>query len=136
MIWIDFVIGKLFSSARIREALARTLGVPEANVAVTGCIVNASASTTFQAEVSVLGGDFPLHVNLYVSGDQPPGNGLKLLESLSRDLSADILTADECVDPYSMMLVSPRERPISINLDVESIDEHNEYRLAAAHDDA
>ena len=130
MIWIDFIVARLFSPEHIRTALARTLGMVESDVEVTDCIMHASSSTRYLAELAQLGGDFPLRVNLYVSSDQPPGDSTQFLEGLSRELKEDILTSDDSADPYSMLLISPNGKTRSVDLDVTSIDEYNEYRLA------
>jgi hypothetical protein len=129
MIWIDFLLMTRVTADELRAALTRCLNVSEASVAVVSEMGDAPPSVAIVAELSPSKGDFALHISLYVTKAILATNPIPFLLELSRDLNTSILTSDDSADPYSMLLVTAEGAPATVSLDVQSIDERDEYKL-------
>ena len=55
---------------------------------------------------------------------------LKVARAVSTELETRVLIADDSDDPYAMTLVQADREPERVSLDVATIDERGEYKLA------
>lgn len=88
------------------------------------------AASEVIVEVRELNGEFSLHCCIYLLGLGPQQEFLHVACSVSRSLSADVLIPDRMADPYTMILVHAGGAVEGVSLDVEALDERNEYRVS------
>jgi len=129
MIWPDIFIRMPVTMATVRSALADVVRVPEADVFVVATLEEAPTLEKVNAELAAAGGDFPQRLSVYVGDEFAELNVMEAIQDLSRILRSSLVVPDDSADPYGVLLVEPYGAVMRTAVDVESLDEHGEYRL-------
>ncbi len=122
---IDFLLERAVTDGALRRALAEVSG---AGVEVVREIEDASGEAELLAQVFGVRGEFKTHVATFGRRDF----GVDDVRALSRVLDMPALVPDGSVNPYAFVLLGPDGSEAAVTVDPESLDEREEYRLAAS----
>jgi hypothetical protein len=139
MLWEEIEVSRAPHDDALLCALSSVFGVSPGAVAIVESLEDAAAvddpSITILVERWRQGGEFPLHVRVYLRGPDPRAAvsdqeaSLGYVKRLSHELDSTCLIADGSVNPYSMLLVRPTGDVTTVLLDSDAL-ERDEYVIA------
>jgi hypothetical protein len=127
--WQDLLLDRDVAWADLRSALAYALDTQEDGISIVQTIEEATANSPITAEVSKTKGDFITRVSLYLRKELEP-NTYEVVSRLVARLGARALVSDHSDNPYTMLLFEAGHVPKKVTLDVESLDQYEEYHVA------
>lgn len=131
---MDFFIQRREGIRAIRAALAEAFRAPVDDLEVAwlrDLIRNPTGvSRPIRAEVSRTRGDFQTLVKLDVAARYATSDRVGFARLMSSQLGTDLLIPSPDRNPYSYLLVCQSGEVRRVDLDAESMDEREEYRLA------
>jgi hypothetical protein len=132
MIWQDIALEEQCDQGTLKPALAAAFDVSPDDVSVLDSIEKAVSGPSVIAEMTPIKGDFRCLLSLYVAEALADKDPVEVTGRLCSILNVSALISDESANPYSMILVNEEAESRPVNLDVESLDQHEEYRLSPA----
>lgn len=129
MIVGDVLLDRSIPADDLRAAVAAAFSVPAEHVALVSGMENAPRLTGVTLDVNELGGDYPMHVTIYAA-DAHAAEVHDLAAAIAQHLAVVALVPSDSVDPYKMTLIKPDGATVEVDVDVESLDNYGEYRLA------
>lgn len=132
MIWRELLLERQASAEELRQAMvAAGLAADQGAVVVTDSmeVLERPQHVTVVCETWLRGGQFPLQVGIYLF-DREPADAQAALALLVESLGTRGLTSDDSPNPFRMLLLSPGQPARIIDLDVQALEERDEYVLA------
>lgn len=130
MNWQDILLEQRFDQATLKRALAAAFDVSSDSVSVVDSIEEAPKGVSVVAEQTSINGDFCCLLSLYVVEELAGRDPVELTRRLCSILNIQALISDDSVNPYSMLLINNAAEVRPVTLDVESLDQREEYRLS------
>jgi hypothetical protein len=130
MIWQDIALEGQCDQGTLKSALAAAFDVASDDVCVVDSIEKA-ASTSIVAVMTSIKGDFRCLLSLYVAEVLADKDPVEVIGRICSILKVKALISDQSANPYSMILINEEAESRPVKLDVESLDQHEEYRLSA-----
>ncbi len=128
MIWRDMVINCRPEKVKIISALAKVFDIREDKIDVTDAIENAKFDRSIICVLFELSGHFRLMLSFYL--DLKVDNDISLVAQICNELGCEaLITNDNTEDPYSMFLVDGEGKSCEVNLDLDRLDEYEEYEI-------
>lgn len=126
MIWQDLLLEQKISWPLLRTALANALAARAELVSVVSSVENDTSNSPIVAEVGEAQGQFRMRLSLYLR-DYPVPPMSEAMSKLASLLDTRILVSDDSPNPYSMILIAAGCAPRKVALDVDRLDQHEEY---------
>jgi hypothetical protein len=130
MMWQDVLLQRAVGDSELRSALAQAFSIPDGAVAVVHSIEEIPAGHPVIAEVRDAQGDFEMALSIYTSAGMESANPVQVIQQLCAALRTTALISDDSLDPYTMLLLGEGAEIHRVELDTESLDRREEYRLA------
>lgn len=130
MMWQDLLLEREVSGPRLQAAIANALATRAELVSIVSSIENDTSHSPIVAEVGEAHGEFRTRLSLYLR-DCPVPPTYETVSKLASLLDMRILISDETPNPYTMILFEADNAPRKVALDVDSLDQREEYRIAA-----
>lgn len=127
------IIGDLLLERRIPDdtlstAFSRVLGIPIDDVLFVRNMDEWKPLAGATLELFDRSGEFPLQVCVHVLA-QHQISLRELAKKASHALGSRILISSDDPNPYAMILFTPDAEPIDVFVDVESLDEHEQFKI-------
>lgn len=126
MIWLDVVISLLPPKTGLIRTLAEVLDVAYEQVNIVDLVEDISAEYSVNCIISKVPGTFPWLLSFYL--DFAVDDDLSTVSKLCAAFSCEALISnDENLDPYSMVLVNQSMEARIVNIDPERLEEDESY---------
>ena len=129
MMWQDLLLEREVSWPNLRSALAKALGTRAELISIVKTVANDVSNSPVMAEVSEVSGDFKTRISLYLR-NYPDLSVHEAVSNLASSLDMRLLVSDDSPNPYTMMLYEAGQAPRKVALDVDCLDQREEYRIA------
>ncbi|XXT15155.1 hypothetical protein WME94_33385 [Sorangium sp. So ce429] len=131
MIWQDMLLEDRFSELDLSSALAVAFELPSGDVSVVYSLEQLPSGVSVAAHVVELhGGGFRTLLSIYVSKAKASSNPVDVARSVCVCLNTRVLISDQSANPYTMLLIGASSEPVRVALDVQALDDRNEYYIA------
>jgi hypothetical protein len=130
MIWQDVLLEQSFDDSKLRAALAKAFTLSDRDVAIVHAVEDFPAGCPVVAQVRDAEGDFKSAISIYTTAASSSANPVHIVQQICAELRTTALISDESLNPYTMMLVGQGGEVHRVELDAESLDLREEYRLA------
>lgn len=132
MFWQDIFISKMFPRNKVLLAISETFNIDKKMVRLIKDIEEITqidgASIICQTYKSNT--EFPLRLSIYIIDEKIiPKDEQVTVSQISRELGCDILMSDESNNPYTMLCVRCDGNIEQINVDIEKLDNSEEFYL-------
>lgn len=126
MIWRDVIISLSPPDTILANALAEVFDVEREQINIITSVEKIEPQYLVNCVISPLSGDFSLLLSFYlgfeISGD------LEIFSKISSAFFCSALVSnDESLDPYSMLLIDQSIEPRIVNIDPVQLDECEQY---------
>lgn len=133
MLWEEILIDREPADEELRSALAGLFGVARGEVLVVGSVAaqEVPAGVRVLGERGAAGGDFPARLSVYVlDAALEATERAAFVGEFCRRLGCSCLVSDDSPNPYAMTRVGPDGARARVYLDVERLDDREEYVVA------
>ena len=130
MNWQDILLEQEFDKVTLRRAIAVVFELPTDHVSIVDSIEKAPSGVSVVVEQTLTKGDFRFLLSFYVVVELSSRDPIEVIQRLCTILDVRALIPDESLNPYSMFLIDQIGEVRQVFLDVESLDQHEEYRLS------
>lgn len=133
MLWEEILVDREPAGEELTSALAELFGVARADVLVVRDVAaqEVAAGVRVLCELGAAGGDFPARLSVYVLDATLEGTErADFVGRFCRRLGCSCLVSDDSPNPYAMTRVGPDGARARVYLDVERLDEREEYVVA------
>ncbi|HEX8556833.1 MAG TPA: hypothetical protein VF668_01960 [Pyrinomonadaceae bacterium] len=130
MLWEELLIDREPADDALASALAELFGVGRGDVLVVRDVAarEVPAGVRVLGERGAAGGDFPARLSIYVlDAGLEATDRAAFVGRFCRRLGCSCLVSDDSPNPYSMTRVGPEGARARVYLDVERLDERDEY---------
>jgi hypothetical protein len=130
MIWQNILLVNQLDNEVLKEALTAAFDLKPHDVTVVDSIEKAEHRERVVVEKTSTKGDFRCLLSLFVVEELLGRDPLEITRRFCSKLKIIALIPDESLNPYSMILVDRIGGTRAVFLDVESLDQREEYRLS------
>lgn len=133
MLWQEIIIDINPSSDEVVKTLAKLFKVPLSEVLVVHDITEADISDRVQivCEKIPVKGDFSSKISIYLRNPEIEQHASQsMIGEFCEMLHCHCLISDDSFNPFSMLLVQGMGKQQLVFLDVERLDENEEYAIA------
>jgi hypothetical protein len=130
MMWQDVLLEQSFDDSELRAALVKAFAISQGDVAIVHSIEDIPADCPVVAQVRDAGGDFKSAISIYTTPALGSASPVHVVQQICAALRTTALISDDSLNPYTMLLVGQGTEIHRVELDGESLDLREEYRLA------